>query len=99
MLALAVVPFGATVRPAEPQPTLAAFAEEQERVAGQVPFGDRQVSEVLQAACRGDFPPPRRANPRVPPALEAVCLKAMALRPEDRYPDAAAMRALVRTAQ
>src|SRR5205085_6474810 len=32
-----------------------------------------------------DFPPPRQVNPRVPATLEAVCLQAMALQPEDRY--------------
>src|SRR5262249_46295016 len=34
---------------------------------------------------------PRALHPGVPPALEAVCLKAMALRPEDRYPSAQAL--------
>jgi eukaryotic-like serine/threonine-protein kinase len=32
-----------------------------------------------------DVPPPRKVNPLVPRALEAVCLKAMALQPADRY--------------
>jgi serine/threonine-protein kinase len=35
--------------------------------------------------------PPRRHEPSVPPALEAVCLKAMAREPEDRYDSAAAL--------
>ena len=34
---------------------------------------------------RGDFLPPRRRDATIDPALEAVCLKAMAHRPEDRY--------------
>jgi tetratricopeptide (TPR) repeat protein len=34
---------------------------------------------------RGVFAPPRRTKASVPAALEAVCLKAMALQPEDRY--------------
>jgi formylglycine-generating enzyme required for sulfatase activity/serine/threonine protein kinase len=34
---------------------------------------------------RGEFLPPRQVNPRVPPALEAVCLKAMSMSPDDRY--------------
>jgi formylglycine-generating enzyme required for sulfatase activity/tRNA A-37 threonylcarbamoyl transferase component Bud32 len=55
-------------------------------LAGQVPFGDRHVSVILDAVKRGIFPSPRRVNPRVPAALEAVCLKAMSLRPDDRYP-------------
>ena len=29
--------------------------------------------------------PPRKLNPRVPPELEAICLKTLAKRPEDRY--------------
>ena len=34
---------------------------------------------------RGEFMPPRQVNPRVPPALEAVCQKAMSMSPDDRY--------------
>ena len=40
---------------------------------------------VLGKVQLGDFPPPRSVFPATDPALEAVCLKAMALRPEDRY--------------
>jgi tetratricopeptide (TPR) repeat protein len=40
---------------------------------------------------RGDFAPPRHVNPRVPAALEAIVLKAMALRPADRYPSSHAL--------
>src|SRR5205823_3065287 len=39
----------------------------------------------------GDFPPPRQVKAGVPAALAAVCLKAMALRPEDRYGSARAL--------
>ncbi len=39
----------------------------------------------------GDFRPPRQLDASIDPALEAVCLKAMALRPEDRYPSAREM--------
>ena len=34
---------------------------------------------------QADFVPPRQRDPSLDAALEAVCLKAMALRPEDRY--------------
>ena len=34
---------------------------------------------------RGDVRPPRQVDPSLDKALEAVCLKAMATRPEDRY--------------
>jgi serine/threonine-protein kinase len=34
---------------------------------------------------RGAFPPPRAVDPTIDRALDAVCLKAMSLEPEDRY--------------
>ncbi len=40
------------------------------------------------ASRRAAIVPPRRRDPRLPRALEAVCLKAMATRPEDRYASA-----------
>jgi tetratricopeptide (TPR) repeat protein len=43
---------------------------------------------ALSKAQRGDFPPPRAVNNRVPPGLEAIALKAMANRPADRYASA-----------
>jgi eukaryotic-like serine/threonine-protein kinase len=43
------------------------------------------IGEVLRAVQRGEFPPPRRHDATIDPALEAVCLKAMAHRPGDRY--------------
>jgi serine/threonine-protein kinase len=53
-------------------------------VVGQPAFHG-SASEVLRQVTNHDFPPPRRANPRVPAALEAVILKAMAFHPENRY--------------
>ncbi len=44
-----------------------------------------EVAEVLRAVQRGDFRPPRSIDPTIDRALEAVCQKAMALVPEDRY--------------
>jgi serine/threonine protein kinase/formylglycine-generating enzyme required for sulfatase activity len=55
-------------------------------LTGQAPFLKSDVGAVLGKVQRGDFPPPRQVNARVPAALEAVCLKAMALAPQDRYP-------------
>ena len=40
---------------------------------------------MLRAAQEGEFPPPRKHDPSIDKALEAVCLKAMALSPENRY--------------
>jgi serine/threonine protein kinase len=60
-------------------------------LTGKAPFQDREAGEVLRKVQKGDFPPPRQINGSVQPALEAVCLKAMALRPADRYPSAKAL--------
>ncbi len=44
-----------------------------------------EVTTLLARVKNGEFSPPRQVNPRVPKPLEAVCLKAMAKGPEDRY--------------
>jgi WD40 repeat protein/tRNA A-37 threonylcarbamoyl transferase component Bud32 len=53
-------------------------------LTGRSPFEDRDVGVVLQKVQSGDFPPPRQIL-KVSLPLEAVCLKAMALAPEQRY--------------
>jgi eukaryotic-like serine/threonine-protein kinase len=53
-------------------------------LTGKAPF-QGEPDEVLRRVQAGDFPAPRRLNPSIDPALEALCLKAMATRPEDRY--------------
>ncbi len=45
---------------------------------GEVKEGARRIQE-------GNIPSPTQLNAAVPPALEAICLKAMALAPGDRY--------------
>jgi formylglycine-generating enzyme required for sulfatase activity/serine/threonine protein kinase len=54
-------------------------------LTGQAPFAEADVGAVLARVQRGDFPRPRQVNRRVPAALEAVCLKAMGNKPQDRY--------------
>ena len=54
-------------------------------LTGKPPF-EGDVGEVLRKVGRGEFPRPRQLDPSIDPALEAICLKAMATRPEDRYP-------------
>src|SRR5262249_7228824 len=51
-------------------------------LTGEAPFASDKGLDTVQG---GKFPPPRERRRGVPAALEAVCLKAMALRPEDRY--------------
>ena len=53
-------------------------------LTGKPPFEGNDLGAVLRAVQKGEFPPPR-PRPDDRPALEAVCLKAMALKPEDRY--------------
>jgi tRNA A-37 threonylcarbamoyl transferase component Bud32 len=61
-----------------------------EILTGQPPFtGDTQ--EVLQKVIHQTPPRPRTLVPTVPAALEAVCLKALAKRPWDRYGSAKAL--------
>jgi serine/threonine-protein kinase len=55
-------------------------------LTGQPPFTDRDVAMVLLNVMNGDFPRPRRIKENIAPPLEAICLKAMAMRAEDRYP-------------
>jgi serine/threonine-protein kinase len=54
-------------------------------LTGRPPFPEMAPKEIIEKTLRGEFPRPRAVRPGVPPALEAVCLKAMALKPEDRY--------------
>jgi serine/threonine-protein kinase len=60
-------------------------------LTGQAPFPDKEVGPILQQVQRGQFLPPRAVQRQVPPALNAVCLKAMALLPEGRYATARAL--------
>jgi serine/threonine-protein kinase len=54
-------------------------------LVGKAPFAEPEKADVLQKVQRGEFPRPREIKRDVPAALEAICLKAMSLRPEDRY--------------
>ncbi|MCC6494041.1 MAG: protein kinase [Pirellulales bacterium] len=54
-------------------------------LAGQPPQQDDDLGIVLARVQRGEFQPPRAVKPVVPRALEAICLKAMALAPGERY--------------
>ena len=48
---------------------------------------------VLQRVAGGDIPLPSSVQPQVPKRLEEMCMKALAVRREDRYPTAAALQA------
>jgi len=54
-------------------------------LTGRPPFEGDDIGEVLRKVQRGEFARPRQLDPAINWALEAVCLKALALEPEDRY--------------
>jgi eukaryotic-like serine/threonine-protein kinase len=62
-------------------------------LAGRPPYEGDSGREVISKVIAGHFPPPRTVNPTAPGSLNAVCLKAMAPDPADRYPDAKALAA------
>jgi serine/threonine-protein kinase len=60
-------------------------------LTGQPPVTGASQEEVLARVRRGDWPAPRQVKKDTPRALDAICRKAMALRPLDRYPTALAL--------
>jgi serine/threonine-protein kinase len=54
-------------------------------LTGKPPYEGDDVGEILRRVQRGEFTLPRRLDPSIDKALEAICTKAMALKPEDRY--------------
>jgi serine/threonine-protein kinase len=52
------------------------------------PVGSKSVVEILEKVQKGEIVPPRSVIAAVPASLAAVCLKAMALDPRDRYASA-----------
>jgi serine/threonine-protein kinase len=60
-------------------------------LTGRAPMEGLNVEMILQNVQRGEFAPPRAVNPHIARPLEAICLKAMALKPEDRYPSCKAL--------
>src|SRR5262245_10508189 len=66
-----------------------------EILTGQQPFAGASTREVLRRVIEEEPAPPRQHCPDVPPGLEAVCLKALAKKPEDRYAAATELAAAV----
>ncbi len=59
------------------------------------PLGNLPMEEIFRRTLSGEIPPPSAVAPAgrtVSPALEAICLKAMALNPDDRYQNVAELR-------
>jgi serine/threonine protein kinase len=60
-------------------------------LTGKRPFVDKNKAQIEANIKSGRFKHPREVDSRAPAALEAVCLKAMKLRPADRYASAKEM--------
>ncbi|MFL5244808.1 MAG: protein kinase domain-containing protein [Gemmataceae bacterium] len=54
-------------------------------LTGKPPLEKSNWPEIQQKIQQGDFPRPRQVRADVPRVLEAVCLRAMAVKPADRY--------------
>jgi tetratricopeptide (TPR) repeat protein len=62
-------------------------------LTGTAPFEESDKVELLQQVQRDAWLPPRLVKPNIPPALDAICRKAMALQPQDRYASALGLAA------
>ena len=64
-----------------------------ETLTGRPPFQAATLGELLAQVARDPPPAPSRFRPDLPPGLDAVCLRALAKRPEDRFPSMTAFAA------
>src|SRR5690606_18008963 len=60
-------------------------------LTGKPPVADGPVLEILGRVRRGEIIPPRSRDSRIPKPLEAICQKAMAQDPAQRYPNVRAL--------
>ena len=67
-----------------------------ECLTGQRLFESANQASLLRHIAAGDVTPPRRVHAELPRDLEAICLRALARRPDDRYASAAEMAADLR---
>jgi serine/threonine protein kinase/tetratricopeptide (TPR) repeat protein len=54
-------------------------------LTGKAPFEGSDLAAILRRVQNGEYPAPRKVDSSIDAALEAICVKAMALEPEDRY--------------
>jgi eukaryotic-like serine/threonine-protein kinase len=62
-----------------------------ELLTGNRPFGGTERSQVCQAIASTDPPSPRTVNPRLSRDLDAICMRALAKDPDNRYESASAL--------
>ncbi len=61
-----------------------------EMLTGTTPFNGDNLSAILHKILNENPAPPSSLNPRVPPVFDRIISRALAKRPEDRYPSARA---------
>jgi serine/threonine-protein kinase len=59
-----------------------------EMLTGRPPFTGATVHEIMEQVLEVDPPRPATVNARVPPELDAIVMRMLAKRPEDRFPSA-----------
>lgn len=59
-----------------------------EILTGRAPYSGDDARAIVLQVLRESPPAPRQLVPQTPPALDAICRKAMSPKPEDRYPRA-----------
>ncbi len=64
-----------------------------EMLTGRRLFKTDSDLKTLERIKAGGYPKPSEANPRIPPSLDAVVMKALAVDPNERYADARSMQA------
>ncbi len=57
-------------------------------LVGHPPYAGTPANQIFDRVRRGDYARPRSVDPSIPRPLHAICVKAMALQPGDRYPNA-----------
>ena len=70
-----------------------------EMLAGEPPFSGPSPQSVIAKSLSGPRPHISRVRPEVPPELEQVALRAMAIEPAGRYPDMSALGAALGAAR
>ncbi|HEY6564338.1 MAG TPA: serine/threonine-protein kinase, partial [Pirellulaceae bacterium] len=60
-------------------------------LTGEVPHPESDIGKILRHIQQGIFPRPREIKRDLPRPLEAICLKAMTLVPQDRYASSKAL--------
>ena len=62
-----------------------------EMLTGVTPFNGDNLSAIMFKILHAEPAPPSTINPRVPPVFDRIISRALAKRPEDRYPSARAL--------